>query len=682
MQALVYILIGTTLGWQITGTFIGGNRKSEEKINLIWVRLVSAFGVGILFETWFVYILGYFLSVHTGSENPLNKAEMLAMTGCIALFLCTLIPSILGHIKEDSSEKQTIGNWKMGLIVDTSLFKKEAVLYLGLLFFACFTFRYVLHADGDRLYIGYTVFSDYAPNLSLIRSFSRFENFPTQYPFYAGEDIKYHFMFMFLCGNLERMGMPLEMAYNLPSILGLFGFLVMFTQFAMRVTGKYKAAVITPFLFVFRSGLAFFYYIAEHLKAGDLVSALRENEVFIGYTPNENWGLWNYNVYLNQRHLGFGLLIVMAVIWYFYGYVEDANGQAGHTVSADRKKDRALAGFVELFLTKQAWEFCHPAKVLCTGLTLGLLSFWNGACVIGALLVLAGFAAFSRNKLDFLELAILAVSLSFLQTNFFIEGSAVSPTFYWGFISENKTLMGVLWFLIEISGMTIFGAGFAAIVLEGKYRALVFAFLLPVVFAFTISLTPDVTVNHKYIMMSMAFFSVIWAEMLIRLWEEHRIRAARLYAAVLAVILTATGAYDFSIIMRNNGKDHEFAVNTESNLGHYLRDNLTWDDMVLSGPDSVSDFTVSGCRMYSGWPYYAWSAGYDTDRRFELAKFIYSTDDAEALRETLHTEGITYVLFVNDLVYDGVYAREDVIASLFPLVYESDDGYYRLYHVD
>ena len=682
MQALVYILIGTTLGWQITGTFIGGNRKSEEKINLIWVRLVSAFGVGLLFETWFVYILGYLFSVHTGSENPLNKAEMLAMAGCTALFLITLIPPILGHIKEDSSENRTAGNWKMGLIVDTSLFKKEAVLCLGLLFFTCFTFRYVLHADGDRLYIGYTVFSDYAPNLSLIRSFSRFENFPTQYPFYAGEDIKYHFMFMFLCGNLERMGMPLEMAYNLPSILGLFGFLVMFTQFAMRVTGKYKAAVITPFLFVFRSGLAFFYYIAEHLKAGNLVSALRENEVFIGYTPNENWGLWNYNVYLNQRHLGFGLLIVMAVIWYFYGYVEDANGQAGHTVSADRKKDRALAGFVELFLTKQVWEFNHPIKVLCAGLTLGLLSFWNGACVIGALLVLAGFAVFSRNKLDFLELAIITVSLSFLQTNFFIEGSAVSPTFYWGFISENKTLMGVLWFLIEISGMTIFGAGFAAIVLEGKYRALVCAFLLPVVFAFTISLTPDVTVNHKYIMMSMAFFSIIWAEMLIRLWEEHRIRAARLYAAALAVVLMATGAYDFSIIMRNNGKDHEFAVNTESDLGHYLMDNLTWDDMVLSGPDSVSDFTVSGCRMYSGWPYYAWSAGYDTDRRFELAKFIYSTDDAEALREILHTEGITYVLFVNDLVYDGVYAREDVIASLFPLVYESDDGYYRLYHVD
>jgi len=170
-----------------------------------------------------------------------------------------------------------------GLIRDWELFRKEVIFYIALLVFVTLTFRYVLHADGDHLYMGYTVFSDYAPNLSLIRSFSWFENFPTQYPFFAGEDIKYHFMFMFFCGNLERMGLPIEAAYNLPSILGLFGFLVMLTQFTLRVTGRFAAAVITPFLFVFRSGLALFYFIAEHLSAGDLIDTFRENSVFIGY---------------------------------------------------------------------------------------------------------------------------------------------------------------------------------------------------------------------------------------------------------------------------------------------------------------------------------------------------------------------------------------------------------------
>ena len=59
--------------------------------------------------------------------------------------------------------------------------------------------------------------------------------------------------------------------------------------------------------------------MTEHLQAKDLWATLRDNTTFIGYTTNENWGLWNFNVYLNQRHLAFGLLIVSLVIWLVYG---------------------------------------------------------------------------------------------------------------------------------------------------------------------------------------------------------------------------------------------------------------------------------------------------------------------------------------------------------------------------
>ena len=691
MQAILFLFIGTAVGWQLTGTFIGINQKSEENLNLIWSRLAASFGTGVMLETWIVYLIGYLLSVRAHSADSLERAELCAMAAGTAFILITLIRPIIRNMKtgsgaenEDTSDAERVTmkagsgsanegitapqKYLGGLIRDMDLFKKEALFYLALLVFVTLTFRYVLHADGDDLYMGYTVFSDYAPNLALMRSFSWFENFPTQYPFFAGEDIKYHFMFMFLCGNLERMGLPIEMAYNLPSILGLFGFLVMLTQFTMRVTGRFAAALIAPFLFVFRSGLALFYFIREHLSAGDLVDAFRGNSTFIGYTPNENWGLWNYNVYLNQRHLGFGLLIVMAVIWYYYGYLENTCSLSAH--------------IKELFFTRDAWAALDLPRVILTGALLGALSFWNGACVIGALLVLAGFAIFSRNKLDFLGLAIITVCMSFLQTHFFINGSAVSPTFYWGFISDSKTVTGVLWFLIEISGMTIAGAIFAIFVLEKRYRALICAFLLPTAFAFTMSLTPDVTVNHKYIMMSMAFLSVIWAEILARLWCELRTVGARTFAVVLAVILIATGAYDFVIIIRNNGKDHEFAVNTESELGHYIKDNLTWDDLVLSGPDSVSEFTVSGCRMYSGWPYYAWSAGYDTDYRFEMAKCIYSIGDETELLRILSDENINYVLYEEGMYYDDVAAREDVIANALTLVFESRNGMYRLYCAD
>ena len=49
--------------------------------------------------------------------------------------------------------------------------------------------------------------------------------------------------------------------------------------------------------------------------------------------------------------------------------------------------------------------------------------------------------------------------------------------------------------------------------------------------------------------------------------------------------------------------------------------------------------------MYMGWPYYAWSAGYDTYDRAAKAKEIYSSTDAEAIKNLVKQEKITYVLY-------------------------------------
>ena len=76
---------------------------------------------------------------------------------------------------------------------------------------------------------------------------------------------------------------------------------------------------------------------------------------------------------------------------------------------------------------------------LMAGMFLGLTSFWNGAAVIGGLLILLGFAVFSDGKLDYLILAATSVIFSVLQTRIFIWGEAVSPSLYWGFLSDDKT---------------------------------------------------------------------------------------------------------------------------------------------------------------------------------------------------------------------------------------------------
>ena len=362
-----------------------------------------------------------------------------------------------------------------------------------------------------------------------------------------------------------------------------------------------------------------------------------------------------------------------------------------------------------------------------TGIVLGLTSFWNGACVIGSLLILAGFAIFSKNKLDYLILAMVSVLIAELQTKAFIYGSAVSPTFFWGFISEDKSFLGVIGYIAEVAGITILGSVFALLIADRKQRALITSFLLPVVFSFTVSLTPDVTVNHKYIMMAMAYLSIIWADIVVSLFTDSRGHApekgdvsagkehasedggmpagkehtsedsgmpagkgnasgygnvpGKVLAVVVSLLLTATGLYDYTIIIRDNDDKHCITVDTTSDLTAYAKENFTNADLILSGPDSVSELTVSGCRLYCGWPYYAWSAGYDTDARFDLAKLMYTSMSADDLLETLKTEGITYILYENNMYYDDVPANEEPIQEICDLVFASENGLYRLYKV-
>lgn len=86
----------------------------------------------------------------------------------------------------------------------------------------------------------------------------------------------------------------------------------------------------------------------------------------------------------------------------------------------------------------------------------------------------------------------------------------MSPSFYWGFLADNKSISGVLWYLVEISGFFFVGMIVAAVFLKRSQRAVLMGCLLPMVFAFLVSLTPDINVNHKYVMISYAFVTVFW----------------------------------------------------------------------------------------------------------------------------------------------------------------------------
>ena len=83
--------------------------------------------------------------------------------------------------------------------------------------------------------------------------------------------------------------------------------------------------------------------------------------------------------------------------------------------------------------------------------------------------------------------------------------------------------------------------------------------------------------------------------------------------------------------------------------------------------------------MYLGWPYYAWSAGYDTYGRAENAKEIYTSRDQERVKSLVQQERITYILFEEGMTFEEETCIETTIKSVYRLAYQSEDGRIRIY---
>lgn len=570
-------------------------------------------GIGYIISGWITYLISYICKVMFSLEYPKIYGNTISILLMTAIGLFTLWKKKLNFNFSKQEKTELIGFFFLFIAIMLSMF-------------------YVFYCKDGFLHAGNTVFSDYAPHTAMIRSFAWHDNFPTQYAHYGGQDIKYHFMFQFLVGNLEFLGMRIDWAFNITSTASLWGFLVLLYYFAKEITGKISVGIISVFMFFCRSSFAVFEKLIDAIFSGTLKNFF-ENSTFIGYTAHEDWGLWNYNVFLNQRHLGLGLLIGIILIRIFAEYL---NWLDTTEISVLTKAKTMLA-------SKEGWIPENIKLAAFLGVLLGATSFWNGAVVVATLLILFVFAIFAKHKLDFAIMAAITLALSFLQTTFFMDNNTSTIKgiqFVFGFIADEKTFGGILIYLLKLSGIFFIGVIIFAVVLKGKKRIMTLAFMFPVIFAFTVSMTPDVTVNHKYIMISVMLLNIMWAYVLVKMFSGNIV--FKTLSVTLLIALTLTGAYDILTIY--NADKNPYIINTESKLTNWLKENVKENELVLVNQDSVSETSLSGVMMYNAWPYYAWSAGYDTDRRENFANMIFQAKNKDELKNMLKEENIDYIV--------------------------------------
>ena len=86
-----------------------------------------------------------------------------------------------------------------------------------------------------------------------------------------------------------------------------------------------------------------------------------------------------------------------------------------------------------------------------------------------------------------------------------------------------------------------------------------------------------------------------------------------LLAVIFLVGLTATGISEWCTYYNLN--KNKTTVNLNSPVTQWIVENTNTSDVFLTPMWSFEDFYLAGRPSYYGWPYYAWSAGHDTDTR-------------------------------------------------------------------
>jgi hypothetical protein len=216
-------------------------------------------------------------------------------------------------------------------------------------------------------------------------------------------------------------------------------------------------------------------------------------------------------------------------------------------------------------------------------------------------------------------------------------------------------------------------------------RVLLFAFFTPIIVANTLQLTPDIAINHKYIMISVILLNIIIANLLYRMFKSKKVLAVVAGIAIM-LLMTITGFVD-AITLYNLDKDNpdkgvykHVAFKTDDPVMMWVKNNTQPNDIFLTSTYCIHPILLAGRKIFYGWPYFTWGAGYDTATREIIVKQIYGGSDAAQVKSLVKENGISYIVIEDDNRNSEDYKlNEKLIKDTFKPVYENEESRIEIY---
>jgi DNA-binding beta-propeller fold protein YncE len=716
-------------------------------------RCAAAILVGLLVSSWFTYLAGL---AFFWTSRPLVWANLLFFVAAIAVLSW---PVWKRGIAKNTSGKPHAAPADLYLQRPKGSGIADWLLIAGYVILVSWMMFASFNTNGSKLRIANPEYSDFGPNTALMQSFAVGHNFPTEYPHFSGDRIRYHFLFYFQAGNLEFLGLDPAWSLNFLSITTLVAMLVVVMTLGEVLFNSRAVGRLGSLLFFFFGSLSYVPFLHKQASVRAAIQTITHQRDYLQTIfpyRGEAWGTWSQVTYLNQRHFASSIGILLLVLVFLairyravaakqakvrrsrnhllnltrlfagrgrpdsidtHQKLETAYPQTvpicetgssdGITVERKAVPETATNGVSEdVSLREAVPEVQHeavdvavgketteetvvisaplraalPGFIFC-GVVLGLLPMWNSAVYIAAAAVLGVLFILCPLRIQMLGLAVTSGVIALPQMLFLSTGAGrahMPKLLHWGYTIDHPTAINVVKYLGFTLAFKWLLIALALIFATSLQRRFFLAVLSLLAVAFCFQFTIEVLANQKFIHIWVIIANLFVAFALWRLWRlsvAGTTLPGKFAALITTLLIILGGIIDFFPI-HNTGWSEVTYKNDP--LIDWLNKNTTPREILLTDRFVNHPILMAGRRVFYGWPYYAWSAGYDASKRDKVYMDLFENRDPWKVYHLLKENGIKYVGFDGAVRHAQFIKRpnEQLYATYFPKVFEDKQNKY------
>jgi sugar lactone lactonase YvrE len=704
MLALIYFALAACVGDFLCRRFYQFESAAH--------RCAAAILVGLLVSSWFSYLAGL---AFFWTSRPLLWANLLFFVASVALLSW---PKWKGRIVKSTPGDTYLKRSDLYLPRPRGSSIPDWLLIAGYVVLVSWMMFASFNTKAGKLQIANPEYSDFGPNTALIQSFAVGHNFPTEYPHFSGDRIRYHFLFYFQAGNLEFLGLDPAWSLNLLSIATLVAMLVIVMTLGEVLFNSRAVGRLGSLLFFFFGSLSYVPFLRKQASVRAAIQAITHQQEYLQTIfpyRGEAWGTWSQVTYLNQRHFAsaIGILLfvlVFLVIRYRAAAAKQAEARAvtntitgqpnglpdtaplSISVSPGRLRDfrESQTEMPSVSVAMQSTEktaatgeppIAPLRPFIFSGILLGLLPMWNSAVFIAAAAILGLLFVLCPLRLQMLAMAVTAGLIALPQMLFLGTGSGrahMPKLLHWGYTIDHPTVANVAKYLAFTFGFKWLLIALALVFATTLQKRFFLAFFSLIAVAFCFQFTIEVLGNQKFIHIWVIIANLFVAFALWRLWHLSlgRITWPGKFAAILTTLLVIPGGViDFFPVHNNDWSEVTYRNDP---LMEWLNKNTTAREIFLTDRFVNHPILMAGRRVFYGWPYYAWSAGYDASKRDRVYIDLFESRDPWKLYRLLKENEIKYVGFDGAVRQASFIKRpnEELYATYFPKVFEDKQNRY------